>query len=150
MAGLRVEARRRAPTLRHETIRPSREAHHQSQGRPRRHVAALAAEGQVPVTCGRVPGRGYNALMRVNRLFTSRVLASTLIRVLPRGWCCIFAALVVKPNPVKRCCCPSKPSMPKPVKFCPCGDRDTVLTQQHDLPAADLLPCAMMLDPPEA
>ena len=81
------------------------------------------------------------------RFLTSLVLASSLILVLPRGWCCIFAALGAKAAPAKRCCCqpeapadPSTPSQPRPVKSCPCGERSTIAPPQPGLPSADLLP----------
>src|SRR5262249_27523965 len=43
---LRLQARRDTAALCHAPVRQKREAHHQPQGRPRRHVAALAAEAQ--------------------------------------------------------------------------------------------------------
>src|SRR5262249_37673917 len=80
------------------------------------------------------------------RLLTSLVLASSLILVLPRGWCCIFAALTAKAVPAPLCCCSSDhqadPPLSRPAKRCPCADRDTVLPQHDDAPAPDLPPVA--------
>jgi hypothetical protein len=61
------------------------------------------------------------------RFLTVLVLASTLILVIPRGWCCIFASLGARAAPGKRCCCstgenadrPDPNPKPRPVKYCP-------------------------------
>jgi hypothetical protein len=91
------------------------------------------------------------------RLLASLVLASSLVLVLPRGWCCIFAALGAKPNTPKRCCCSLEvpdetpaPSGPRPVKRCPCADRDTVLPHHDDAPAPDVLPSPARVGPAAA
>src|SRR5262245_4152137 len=85
--------------------------------------------------------------MLPGRFLTSLVLASSFLLVLPRGWCCIVAALGAKAQLTKRCCCqppegfdPHVPAQPKPVKPCPCAERNTITPEHPDLPPAKLLP----------
>jgi len=86
--------------------------------------------------------------MSPGRFLTVLVLASSLILVLPRGWCCIFAALAAKQAaPAPRSCCsgggedpaPPEDPRPQPAKRCMCAGRDTVLPHQPELPTAEPL-----------
>jgi hypothetical protein len=76
--------------------------------------------------------RVYDAGMSPGRFLTSLVLASSLILVLPRGWCCIFAALGAKAPATRSCCRPAGKPAPAPqprpwlVQYCPCTERNTV------------------------
>jgi hypothetical protein len=90
-----------------------------------------------------------------SRPLISLMLASSLLLVLPRGWCCIFAALGAKVTPAKGCCChpegpadPAVPPQPRPVKYCPCAERNTVAPEHPELPSADVLLCVGMTDLP--
>jgi hypothetical protein len=110
--------------------------------------------------------------MLPGRFLTSLVLTSSLVLALPRGWCCILAALVAKAGPAscclagkgkaapaKRSCCqpdeqPAEkeqspaPSRPMPADSCPCAGRNATLPDHPDLPAADLTACAGAADLP--
>lgn len=93
--------------------------------------------------------------MAPRRLLSWLVLACSLLFVLPRGWCCIFAALASQATPAKRsCCAPDAPAdtpaspQPKPAKCCPCDGRDTLRSQPESTPAPEALPCAWSVESP--
>jgi hypothetical protein len=114
----------------------------------------------------------YDAAMLLGRFLTSLVLACSLVLVLPRGWCCILAALAAKADPaVRSCCLPGKgkaepakraccrtgeqpqendhpPGRPMPAESCPCAGRNATLPDHPELPPADLLPCTGAADLP--
>src|SRR5262245_32956690 len=78
------------------------------------------------------PALVYHIAMLPGRYLTSLVLASSLVLVLPRGWCCIFAALGAKAPSAKSCCRPAGKPTPAPqprpwlVPYCPCAERNTI------------------------